>query len=383
MRRSTKRKVAVEIASNLHKTSVSQSRIEVLQMTPESASERFRLVQKLSSVKQAVAQAISEEFFLKHPDWLERYGERGREFCTADACFHIQFLAGAMEAGSPEAFGDYLRWTARMLGARGITAHTFEENLNQLERHLSGALLPDEREAVLDFLIRGREACRSHQPTPDIQPTGGELDLTRSVFLTAILAGQRRAAVGIVEEALHAGHSLVDIYVNVFTKSLHQVGELWELNKISVAQEHMATSITQYAIAAIYPRMVPAGANRGSMVVTGVSGELHQIGANLVADAMEASGWTVRFLGSNLPHSSVVATVEESSADVVCISTTIVANLPSAVDLVRAIRSKLSERVPRIVLGGSAYRLATRFANELGSLEAVTDLRGALALLCA
>jgi methanogenic corrinoid protein MtbC1 len=118
------------------------------------------------------------------------------------------------------------------------------------------------------------------------------------------------------------------------------------------------------------------------MVVTGVSGELHQLGANLVADAMEASGWTVRFLGSNLPHSSVVATVEESSADVVCISTTIVANLPSAVDLVRGIRSKLSERVPRIVLGGSAYRLATRFANELGSLEAVADLRGALALLC-
>jgi len=352
-------------------------------MMRESVSERFRLVQKLSSMKQAVAQAISEEFFLKHPDWVDRYGERGRQFCTADACFHIEFLVGAIEAGSPEAFGDYLRWTARMLGARGITAHTLEENLEQLEWHLSGVLLPDERETVLAFLMRGRETCRNHQPAPDVQPTGDELDLTRSVFLAAILAGQRRAALGIVEEALHVGHSLVDIYVNVFTESLHHVGELWELNKISVAQEHMATSITQYAIAAIYSRMVPTDANRGSMVVTGVSGELHQIGANLVADAMEANGWTVHFLGSNLPHSSVLATIEESSADVLCISTTIVANLPSVVDLVRAVRSKLSDRAPRIVLGGAAYRLVTRFANEVGALEAVTDLRRALALLCA
>jgi MerR family transcriptional regulator, light-induced transcriptional regulator len=188
---------------------------------------------------------------------------------------------------------------------------------------------------------------------------------------------------GTIEEALRDGHSHVNIYVDVFSESLHRVGELWGLNKISVAQEHIATSITQYAIATIYPRLVPAAVHRGNMVVTGVSGELHQIGANLVADAMEAKGWTVRFLGTNLPHASVLATVEEISADVLCISTTIVANLPSVVELVRVVRSKLSERAPKIVLGGAAYRLGTQFAREVGTTQAVTDLRRGLAMLCA
>jgi methanogenic corrinoid protein MtbC1 len=119
------------------------------------------------------------------------------------------------------------------------------------------------------------------------------------------------------------------------------------------------------------------------MVVTGVAGELHQIGANLVADAMEASGWTVRFLGTNLPHSSILGTVEESAADVLCISTTILANLPSVAELVRAVRSQLSERAPKIVLGGAVYRLATQFAREIGATEAITDLRRGLAILCA
>jgi methanogenic corrinoid protein MtbC1 len=54
--------------------------------------------------------------------------------------------------------------------------------------------------------------------------------------------------------------------------------------------------------------------------------ELHQVGANLVADAMEANGWTERSLGTNLLTSSILAAIEESSANVLCICTTIVAS---------------------------------------------------------
>ncbi|HUG82024.1 MAG TPA: cobalamin-dependent protein [Bryobacterales bacterium] len=333
-------------------------------------------------MKQSVAKAISAEFFLDHPEWAVRYEERGRQYCTADACFHVEFLAGAIEAGSPEAFADYSRWTARMLGARGIAAHTLEENFAQLEKHLSAELLPEDREPVLAFLTLGRQACLDPGPASDPHLSGDSLGLTRQVFLAAILAGQRRAALNIVEEALKAGHSHVDIYVNVFTESLRRVGELWELNKISVAQEHIATAITQYAIAAIYPRLIPAAVHRGSMVVTGVAGELHQIGANLVADAMEANGWTVRFLGTDLPHSSVLAAIEEISADMLCISATIVANLPSVADLVGTVRNKLREQAPKIVVGGAAHRLAPQFAGDIGATEAFTDLRPALAVFC-
>jgi methanogenic corrinoid protein MtbC1 len=350
---------------------------------PKTVSDRFQLARRLSSLKQNVSQAITDEFFLKHPEWAVRYGERGRQFCTADTCFHMDFLAGAIEADSPEAFSDYSQWTARMLGARGIGAHTLEENFVQLEKHLSVALLPEQHATVLAFLERGREACTECAPLSDGQAASDSLSLIGNVYLAAILGGQRQAALNIIEEALRGGHSHVDIYVDVFAESLHRVGELWEMNKISVAQEHIATAITQYAIAAIYPKLVPAEIHRGNMVVTGVAGELHQIGANLVADAMEATGWTVRFLGTNLPHSSVLSTIEEISADVLCISTTIVASLPSAADLVRLVRSQLNGRSPKIVLGGAAYRLASRFAHEVGATESFTDLRRALAILCA
>ena len=271
-----------------------------------------------------------------------------------------------------------------MLGARGIPAHTLEENLAQLEKHISLFLLPEERDVVVDFLSKGREAFANPEKNLDAQDSGDGLGLTREVFLAAILGGQRQAALlSMIDEALRDGHSHLDLYVAVFAECLHRVGELCELNKISVAQEHIATSIVQYAIAAIYPRMVPPAVARGSMVVTGVAGERHQIGANLVADAMEAKGWMVRFLGTNLPHSSVLSAVEQSSADVLCISTTIVANLPAVAELVQSVRAKLNGQRPRIVVGGAAYRQAAHFAREVGSTDAVTNLRDGLALLCA
>lgn len=351
-------------------------------MMAESIAERSRLAQKILYVQKPVAEALSEEFFRAHPEWTTSYGERGRQFCTADACFHLEFLAGAIEGGSPEAFADYARWTARMLGARGIAGHTLEENLAQLEKHLSAVLTPEEMRSVANCLSRGRDACIEPPAETGNQPSPAGINLTCQVFLAAILGGQRQAALTIVEEALRAGQKHVDIYCDVFAASLHRVGKLWELNQISVAQEHMATSITQYAIAAIYPRLVPADVHRGSMVVTGVAGELHQIGANLVADTMEAKGWTVRFLGSNLPHSSVLSAIEESAADVLCISTTIVANLPSVASLVEVVRRKLDGRAPKIVVGGAAYRSATQFPGEIGAME-VGGLRGALSALCA
>jgi MerR family transcriptional regulator, light-induced transcriptional regulator len=269
-----------------------------------------------------------------------------------------------------------------MLGARGIDAHSLEETLTQLGSRFTVLFSPDEYEEVSSFLDRAKDVCARSGSGPESQEDDTALSLTRDVYLAAILSGQRQAALNIVDEALRAGHSHIDIYVDVFADALHRIGKLWELNKITVAQEHMATAVTQYAIASIYPKLVPDSVLRGQMVVTGVSGELHQIGANLVADAMESKGWNVRFLGSNTPSRAILQAIDESSADVLCISTTLISNLPSAAQLIRSVRNDRKDRAPRIILGGSAYHYSAGFADEIGAVEATMDLRAALSLLC-
>ncbi|MEP6538793.1 MAG: cobalamin-dependent protein, partial [Bryobacteraceae bacterium] len=156
---------------------------------------------------------------------------------------------------------------------------------------------------------------------------------------------------------------------------------LWQENKITVAEEHMATAITQYVMAQIYGRFEERDTTRGSVVITGIEGELHQIGANMVADVIESRGWNVRFLGTNLPHDGVLQAIEEHQADTIGISATTLLSIPKAVRLVEAIRHKFQAVSPRIILGGRAFLATPALAQELNAEGPAMDLRSALSLI--
>jgi MerR family transcriptional regulator, light-induced transcriptional regulator len=70
----------------------------------------------------------------------------------------------------------------------------------------------------------------------------------------------------------------------------------------------------------------------------------------MVADVLEANGWNVRFLGTNMPHAGVL------QADVVGISATMLFNLPKVRLLVNEVRGKFANRPSRILIGGGAFR---------------------------
>jgi MerR family transcriptional regulator, light-induced transcriptional regulator len=115
-------------------------------------------------------------------------------------------------------------------------------------------------------------------------------------------------------------------------------------------------------------------------VITGVRGEHHQVGANLVADALEASGWTVLFLGTNMPHEGILQAVEEHHAELLGISTTMLINIPQVRDLIGKVKERFGQDAPRILLGGSAFRNSPNLATDLSAEGVALDVRSALAL---
>src|SRR5215471_5862185 len=113
-----------------------------------TVQERKRLAEKLWACRDVLSARVNEEFFNRHPDWRDRYGRRGMERGREDACFHIDFLRGAIEADSASAFQDYVCWTARVLSARGIASDFLAENLQQISDSLVDLLDAVEQEQV-------------------------------------------------------------------------------------------------------------------------------------------------------------------------------------------------------------------------------------------
>jgi methanogenic corrinoid protein MtbC1 len=334
------------------------------------------IAQAMRRHEHAIAERVTEEFLRRNSDWLDRYGERARTAGIEDARFHVQFLSAAVENDSPGAFRDYVRWTTGVLEARRIDRAFLAENLVQVRAALAAALPPEQFAAIDRYFALPEPVGQAEaSPTDDSSP----LALTRRIFVQALLRGERRAAVNIATEALRNGASMPDLYVDVFQEALYEVGRRWERNVISVAQEHMATAVTQFVMAQMYEHIPPSAATRGKAVLTGVPGEMHHVGALMVADMLEAHGWEAQYLGSNLPVPSVIGTLRDTTPDVLGISVTMLFNLHHATRLIKEVREL--GRPIRIVVGGGAFRVRQAW-RDIGADDYAPDLRSAVSLLC-
>lgn len=199
----------------------------------------------------------------------------------------------------------------------------------------------------------------------------------RQHYLQAILAGKRNGALELVMDAFKSGYQIPGIYTDIFQESLYEIGRLWETNQITVADEHTGTAITQYVMSNLYPYLEMTAVPRGKLVMTGVPGELHQVGANMIADILEADGWDTLFLGTNVPVDGVVAALHKHNADLLGISSTMLFNLPKVLGLVEAVKREFGDSV-RILLGGGAFKTLKQLPEELEGCLVALDLNQAV-----
>jgi MerR family transcriptional regulator, light-induced transcriptional regulator len=150
----------------------------------------------------------------------------------------------------------------------------------------------------------------------------------------------------------------------VVTRAQRRIGELWRANRVTVAQEHMASAIAELALAQLYaqlPRAEPTGMRA---TVACVEGELHSLGARVLADVLDLDGLDVRFLGANVPTAALVDDVFASRPDAVCLSVGSSHAIPSLVRAVRQLREEIGDHL-LIAGGGQAFNFAPSLHRNL------------------
>jgi len=326
--------------------------------------DRVAIGEKILSQKETLVRETVEEFLDRHRARLDRWDQETiRRFGREDVAFHVDFLVGALEQSSPSAFHSYLTWTVEVLESRGISRSDLIENIEQIENWLEQNLLPKEFEVLKPYFLAGY-----HGISVEVRNGGAsKLGAAAQVYVQSLLQANRQTAFQVLEGALSQGASLENVYVNIIQPAMYEVGRLWETSQISVAEEHMATAIAQFTMGRMYEHLVPPSTSNGRVLVTGVQGELHQIGANMVADVLEMRGWEVRFLGTNLPEKDILSAVQEFQPNWVGISTTMLFNTPTVRRLIEAIRRLQLPTRTKIALGGAAFKSTPNIHHTLGA----------------
>lgn len=319
-------------------------------------------IELIESLTHDAADEVTRRIYEIHPELDLRFGSKGKATCREDLLHHLDYLVSALYAADSAPFCEYILWLSGILESRGVPGVHLKESLLLLQEFFMPRLAPDELSQVATVLQDGIESLDRAIPTvPRFQRLLPEPMAESRDYLKALLAGNRPAAQDIVLNMMRREVSLIDIGVSVIQPAMYEIGSLWERNLITVAQEHMATAITQNAMARAFAETRFAEPLERKALFACVPGNNHSLGLRMVSDAFEVSGWTIQYLGADVPATDLIVQINHWKPELVALSLSLPGHIKIARSIVGKLRSELGQRCPAVLVGG----LATNQADKL------------------
>lgn len=291
----------------------------------------------------------------------------------------LEFLAAAAATGQQHLFEDYVRWLRDILGCRGQAADGLPTMLRLLHDFFEQRLGPMSAVPVTRLISAGIAIAdgivtRLPRWSDFPAPLAGVDELTR-----CLVAGDAGGARCVVRQREAAGLGYLQIATRLFQPALYAVGQLWQRNEITVAQEHLASAITQTILTQMFVRDDFLARREDKALFACVARNSHALGLRLVCDAFELKGWSVQFIGSNVPADALIAHIDAWRPHLVCLSASLVPQLPELRRLVAEIRATFSGGRPSIIIGGLATNEIASIWRWIGADEWFPDAEAASA----
>lgn len=194
---------------------------------------------------------------------------------------------------------------------------------------------------------------------PHVDPTGAAdlpVDALTPELLAGLLAdGDDELATWTLRQAL-AASTRAEVYDGLLAAAMRLVGDRWQNGRWSVAEEHLASQTLKRALDRVRPPLRPDAWSGPLAVLAAVAGEHHFIGLACLDHILREGGWTVAFLGADVPTEDLARYVARTDARLVALTASQTARTDVVSDAVSAVRKAHADRTPggdlAIILGG-------------------------------
>lgn len=179
----------------------------------------------------------------------------------------------------------------------------------------------------------------------------------------------------LARKALEGGVKPDEILENALIPAMAKVGDKFSRKEIYVPQMLMAAKAMNSAMAHLKPFFQSGETKRkGKFIVGTVSGDLHDIGKNLVAMMIEGGGWEVIDLGVDVGTEKFMKALDEHPGAVVGLSALLTTTMENMKKTVTAIKEKHSDS--KILIGGAPVTM--EYCEKIGADFYSPDPQGAV-----
>lgn len=279
----------------------------------------------------------------------------------------LEHLSEALACGRPELFAMDAHWLVTAHEAREVPPQFFQAELSCLLDELEENLPADDASTVKEYMAAALNGTGQSQTGSEIngismnRPHGELLQL----FTAALLEGDRGKAEQIALDAMDEGLGFGDLHHHIISPAQAEVGAMWQRGEVHVAEEHLSSRIVEDVLAYVRARLPKAEQNGHSVLISSVSGNLHDIGARIVANHFDFEGWRTIFLGANTPREDLVRALADFTPDLVALSAGLAINMRATAATIEALRAA-DPNVP-ILVGGRPFSIIDGLWKDLGA----------------
>ncbi len=308
---------------------------------------------ELKRAEPEVSLAVTEGYFKMHPECHRGNEQTIREICRNDLQHHLNFLYSALVTACPEIFHDYSLWLRDVLQSYRQPSQHSIDSFTLLKKALLTHLNDKDHTSLTFTMDLGIKALKS---TTSLSFAFEQDELTSSSetkqYSQALVTGNRKTAEERVIKAINQGASLVNASVNIIQPAMYRIGLLWQQNKISVAQEHLATAISQNTLAKAFALAKFKDPIDKTVLCACIQGNHHGLGLRMVSDAFETNGWESLFIGTDTPNRSIIEYIDSDTPDAIALSVSMPHQLLTLQTLIESIEANFAGKAPAILIGG-------------------------------
>jgi methanogenic corrinoid protein MtbC1 len=291
-----------------------------------------------------------------------------------DTRVRILTLAEALDVDRPELLAHQMAWYKVALAHRGVAPEYLPENLSAIQRALA-AELPPECHASLHRHLDAAQQRLASAPTdiPSwLEGDGPHRDAARR-FLLAVLENRRRDAIELVLALRKEGVGVADLQDHVLSVAQREVGRMWLMGEIPIADEHFASRIVESCLDRLATTIAPASPRGRTVLLFAVGGDMHSIGLRMVADRFDEHGYDTWNLGADMPGSDLAWLLSDRKVDLVAIGATLALHVGAARSAIATLRALPAEAQAPILVGGGPFAVVPDLWRVVGADAVAND----------
>lgn len=224
--------------------------------------------------------------------------------------------------------------------------------INEEEREFHRKLIFDERTDSYDPLFALLDYYKAKTASEASETKVVQHKEIEDVLKNRIIDGNRVGLEKDLDKALEK-YAALEIINNILLDGMKVVGDLFGSGKMQLPFVLQSAETMKAAVAYLEPHMEKVeGANRGTMVLATVKGDVHDIGKNLVDIILSNNGYKVVNLGIKQPIENIIAAALEHNADCIGMSGLLVKSTVIMKENLDVLNQR-GIKVP-VILGGAA-----------------------------